>query len=115
MAKVGTTRLASDFDPAHTMGCVFDVFDGVGMRAEEAGPSAAGVEFRPAFEQALSAGTAQIFAFAFEVPILTGKGPLGSALAEDVVFLVGELVAPLGLGLLNCILPIHLTIRRKLG
>ena len=68
----------------------------------EAGPTASTVEFGSAFEELSAAGGTDECAFrGVEIPVLAGKGSLGSLLTQHVELLRGQVPLPLGLGLLR--------------
>ena len=60
----------------------------------KARPAAAGIVLRIGIKQLLSAGGAAIDARRFGVGILAGEGALGALLAQDVILLGSQFLAP---------------------
>src|SRR5260370_32785542 len=60
-----------------------------------------GVELGFRLEELGSAPGAQIDAWGVGVPVLAGEGPLGALFAKDVELHGGQLVPPLGFGLVR--------------
>ena len=67
-------------------------------RLVEARPSGARVELRVGLEQLRAAPGAQIRAVVLHVDVLTGERTLGAVLAEDLVLLGRQPIAPLLIG-----------------
>src|SRR5206468_10317420 len=78
----------------------------VGDRVPEARPAGAGVELGVGAEELLTAARAAVHAVAVLVPICAREGLLGALVAEHLVLLGRQLLAPVGFRLLNLL---HLT------
>src|SRR6185503_8028926 len=86
----------------HAPGVVLAQLDRLGdLRLREARPARAGVELHARVEELVAAAGAAVHAVVVLVPVLTGEGALGAALAEHLVLLGSELLAPLLVGLSN--------------
>src|SRR5690606_1104042 len=66
-------------------------------------PPTAGVELGVRFEQLGAARLAGVDAHGLGVGVLAGEGTLGAGLSEHGVLLIGELLAPLGIRLLEVV------------
>src|SRR6478752_2346762 len=102
MAEVATTAGAVHLDAVHAVAVVVEQLDvGPVRRLGKARPTRAGVELGLGGEElGATAGTA-IRAAALLVEVLPGERPLGSLVAQHVVLLRAELLAPLAIGLLD--------------
>src|SRR4051812_44236965 len=99
---MSAAALADDLGPAHPVRRVVPDLDRLGeLRLGEARPARAGVELRLGVEQLRAAGGAAVDAVLVVVPVLAGERALGALLAQHLVLLGRELLAPLGVGLLN--------------
>src|SRR3954463_6963820 len=67
----------------------------------EAGPAGAGVELGRGREQLRAAARTAVHAVLLDVPVLAGERALRTALAQHLVLLGGELLAPLVIRLLD--------------
>ncbi|OEI67484.1 hypothetical protein Cus16_2922 [Curtobacterium sp. ER1/6] len=95
---------AADLGADHAEGLVLDELHGLGVdRLVERGPAAAGVELRAALEELLAARRTRVDAGALLVEQLTGPRTLGPGLPEHGVLVRGELLAPLGVGLVDVV------------
>ena len=95
MAQVRIALGAADFGAHHAVAHILEGADGLGVHPfPEAGPAGAGVEFAVRAEQLSAAADAAVGAIAFVIPIGTGEGPLGAALAGHAELLGSQLGAP---------------------
>lgn len=101
MAEVRSARFAENFNSVHSVGEVFFVFDSLFVGGKKAGPPASGVEFGVGFKKKDATGPTMVFPFPFEVPVFAGEWAFGAAVSEDLIFVRGELFAPLFGGFFN--------------
>src|SRR5690554_1456365 len=96
VAEVGVAIGAADFGASSAETQVLDLVEAVWVvRGAEAGPAAAGVEFRAGLKDRRVARRAAVHAAGLGVAILAGEGALGAGFAQDVELLGGELFAPI--------------------
>src|SRR5690349_4878987 len=99
---MGVAVLADDLGAAHeevVVGPQLDLLE-VG-RLGEAGPAGAAVELRVRGEQLRPAANAVVHPLALLVPVRARERPLGTGLARHLVLLRRQLLAPLGVRLLD--------------
>src|SRR5579859_6090299 len=96
MAEMPATARAAHFGADHAVAGVDMLVDQrlVGGRGE-AGPAAAGIMFGATAEQLGAAAGADIFAGLLVVPVGAGEGALGARLAQHMILLGIEPLAPL--------------------
>ena len=102
VAQVGAAGITHHFGPAHSVAVVvfgFHVFFGDGF--VEAGPSAAGIEFRARIEQFVSARGAAIHSRLFRIVIFSREGRFGALHPADLVLFRCEFFLPVLFGFLN--------------
>src|SRR3954453_6948877 len=97
-AAVATAHLGTNH-PVRAVGVHLDVL-GEG-RLEEARPARARFELGVGAEQSCAATGAVVHAIFLDIPILAGERALGALAAQHFVLLRRELLAPLGVRLLN--------------
>jgi hypothetical protein len=99
MTEVAAALGTGNFDATHAEGAVVMEVDGVfGEGLEETGPAGSGLELGVGFEEGSVAGGAVVEAVGVVIDEGAGEGAFGALLAEDVILLGGELLAPLGIG-----------------
>src|SRR4051794_3281194 len=100
--EVAAAVAAGDLGAAHEQRVVRARLDrgGDGWLGE-ARPAGAGVELRRGREQLGAAARAAVHAVLLDVPVLAGERALGAALAQHLVLLGRELLAPLLVGLVD--------------
>src|SRR5690242_21740088 len=102
MAEMTATTRAVDLHAAHAESVVGVLLNRTFLGGlVEAGPAAARFKLRVRGEQLLAAGRAQVLAFRVTISVLAGERALGTLLAQHVVLLGGQFVAPFFFGLLN--------------
>src|SRR5690348_5500686 len=96
MPQVPAAALARHFRAHHAVGLVHVLLDlRLRSRLGEARPAAARVELLARAEQFLAAAGAAIRALGMVVPILAGESALGPLLAQHVVLLGRQALAPI--------------------
>src|SRR5215211_474503 len=102
VAQVAAAAGADDLRALHEEASVGSQLHRVRLgRLPERGPAGAGVELCVGAEQLLAAGAAAVDAVLVVVPVGACERALGALLAEHVVLVGRELLAPLFLGLLE--------------
>src|SRR5690349_17822129 len=104
VAEVRAVVSAPALGTARPERAILDVLDAVlGERREERRPAALRVELGVGAEQFGVAGPALVDTDGLGVGVLAGERPFGAPLAEYVVLGGGELLTPLGVGLLDLV------------
>src|SRR3954471_7375398 len=96
---MSTASMAVHLGADHAEGAVRRRADGVRQRSIEAGPSGAAVELGVRREQRLIAGGAEERTSAVLVVERAGAGRLGPVLAQNLILIAVQLLAPLGVRL----------------
>src|SRR4051794_19866821 len=100
MSQVAAAARAEHLGPDHPVACVRLLLDRAGRRRERR-PTAAGVVLRIGVEELRPAAGADVGARLERVVVLAAERALRALLPEHAVLLVGELLPPLGVGLLD--------------
>src|SRR3954454_12578322 len=104
MAEVGATLAADDLFADHAVALIhLGVHDLIGGGGGEAGPAAAAVKLFRRAKQFGPAANAAVFAVFVVIPVLTGKGWLGSFFTGYVELIGRQLLAPLIVGFLDVV------------
>ena len=102
VAEMAAARCAPHLGADHAVSDVAVQRHRVGLhRLPEAGPAGPGVELGVGGEQRRTAPRTPVGAVAVVVPVRAGERPLRAALAEDLVLLGSEALAPLRVGQLH--------------
>src|SRR5689334_1499263 len=101
---MAATAGAANFCPHHPVrgvGVNLDRLGGGGL--VEARPAGTGLELRVRAEERRSAPGTVVHAVVLHVPVPAGERPLSPLAAKDLVLLRRQLLAPLGVGLLDLV------------